>query len=120
MYVAVVLTPESHKLLLSHFEVPSGWEPIAHHMTCSMGSSENSIAKDFIGQKVELIVRTIAQDELVMAVGVETIVPSTNRIKHITVGVNRKNGGKPFLSNNLKNWEPVLELKLEGFVQVVT
>lgn len=118
MYVAVVLTKESQDRLLN-FNIPSDWEILSHHMTCSMGSLENSIAKNFIGQKVELIVRTIAQDDLVMAVGVETIVPSINRIKHITVAVNRKNGGKPFLSNNLKNWEPISELKLEGFVQVV-
>ena len=117
-YTAIVLTLDSQNQLKSHFNIPETWEIICHHMTCNMGLPNDSI-KHWLGQKVNLIVRTLAKDDLVMAVGVDTDVPSTNNIKHITLAVNRKNGGKPYLSNNLIKWEPVSELFLQGIVQTV-
>ena len=62
---------------------------------------------------------TFAEDDLVMAVGVVSPVPSKNDIKHITLAVNRKEGGKPFFSNKLKDWNSVAPLVLKGLVKVV-
>lgn len=118
-YTAVVLDGFSHNLLLKTFPPPLGWEPIAHHMTINMGPAEKGPAAEWLGQMVDLTVKTLAQDNLVMAVGVDCIVPSSNQIKHITVAVNRKDGGKPFFSNKLNNWKPVKTLDLRGTVQEV-
>ena len=51
-----------------------------------------------------------------MAVGVEGY--QTNNAKpHITIAVNRNAGGKPFMSNKLKDWKPLgFPLKVTGTV----
>lgn len=118
-YTAVVLTQVSQTKLRNAFQIPPGWEIICHHMTINMGEAKEGPAGKYLGQLAELKVKTIAKDDLVMAVGVETDIPSQNEIKHITIAVNRKDGGKPYLSNNLKNWEPAPEITLEGHVKVV-
>jgi hypothetical protein len=56
-----------------------------------------------------------------MAVGVQTEVPSVNSKKHITIAVNRKAGGKPFMANKLVVWKPVpKEIHLSGVVEEVS
>ena len=53
-----------------------------------------------------------------MAVGVTCAVKSTNEKKHVTVAVNRPAGGKPFDSNKLENWKPLVPaLDLRGTVR---
>ena len=43
--------------------------------------------------------------------------PSKNPIPHITLAVNRAQGGKPVMSNDIKNWEKFEgELTLSGKV----
>ena len=115
-YTAVVLFPADRTKLLANFSIPEGFQPIAHHMTINMGAAANGPAAAIVGQKFKLTVVSIAQDEKVMAVGVETECPSTNKIKHITLAVNRDAGGKPFHSNQLKDWQPVSHIELNGFV----
>ena len=56
---------------------------------------------------------------MIVAVGVSSPIPSKNEIKHITLAVNRKNGGKPFLSNKLKQWSPTNPLTLKGIIKEV-
>jgi hypothetical protein len=118
-YTAVVLYPADKAKLLQHFPAPQGWEPIAHHLTINMGGAVAGPAAELVGKEFELRVVTQAQDERVMAVGVETDAPSSNKIKHITVAVNRAAGGKPFHSNDLKNWEPIPSFVVKGFVAEV-
>jgi len=110
-YSAVVLDDKSKASLLKVFSpmIPEGWEVIAHHMTIKMGALENgSREKDDMenGTEITLKVNDYAMDELVMAVGVEGY-PTTNPKPHITIAVNRIEGGKPFLSNKLTDWKPL-------------
>jgi hypothetical protein len=124
MYTALVLTPASQKELLNHFSglIPPTWQKICHHMTINMGNAGSGPlqASQFnIGENAELTVITVAGDEKVIAVGVETNVPTANKVKHITLAVNRQDGGKPFHSNNLTNWQPTSPIKLQGVIEEV-
>ena len=120
-YTAVVLDEADQQKLISHFRgsIPAGWKVYCHHMTVNLNHFEDGPlpASGFnLNDKVKLEVVSLAYNDLVMAVGVVCDAPSTNSIKHITVAVNEKNGGKPFLSNKLKNWEPTTPLTLNGTI----
>jgi hypothetical protein len=117
MFTAIVLHEQSHELLLNLFAIPENWEKIAHHMTIKMGSAE--FVENMLGQEATMKVVAIASNERVMAVQVETPVPSTNEIKHITLGVNRSIGGKPFHSNQLVEWTPIQPVEVKGIVKEV-
>lgn len=113
MYTAVVLSEESKNLILKNFGslIPENWEKKAHHFTIHMGKLISSPAKDFsLGSLVNMTVMTFAKDKLVMAVGITSVIPSSNKIKHITLAVNREEGGKPFFSNKLEKWVPIKEV----------
>lgn len=117
-YTAVVLDKASQSSLLAKFadKIPDHWEKIAHHFTISMGKPEDGPASGMVGMTVLMKVVSFAQDNKVMAVGIETNCPSNNKIKHITLAVNRLAGGKPAQSNNLTNWESVEPFELSGVV----
>ena len=123
-YSAVVLDESSKIKLINLFKpmIPEGWEIIAHHMTIKMGAldkdtQEKQDMED--GKLIELKVIDYAIDNLVMAVGVEGY-PTTNTKPHITLAVNRADGGKPFFSNKLTEWRPLgFPLTLTGKVTEV-
>ena len=120
-YTAVVLDATDQQKLIDHFRdlIPSQWKVYCHHMTINMeGFDKGPLpASGFnLNDKVKMDIISFAHDDLVMAVGVICIVPSTNEIKHITVAVNEKNGGKPFLSNKLTNWSYITPISLSGTI----
>ena len=123
-YSAVVLDDESHGRLVNHFAsvIPQGWVNFAHHMTINMGEIDVQFEK-YLGMKVDLDVTHIGIDDAVMAVGVSVIGVdklTTNKIPHITLAVDRANGGKPFHSNKITNWRPIsFSVKLSGKVEEV-
>jgi hypothetical protein len=118
-YTAIVLDIKDRARLLSFFPPPAGWESLAHHMTINMGGAAKGPAKDLIGTKADLTINSIARNELVIAVGVESNIPSVNQRKHITIAVNRSAGGKPVMSNHLAEWEPIDPLAVTGTVAEV-
>ena len=115
MYTAVILDEKSRSQLLAQLIIPEGWEIIADHVTINMGAAKNVQ----LGSCVDLIVKSYALDDRVMAVAVDGDIPSDNEIKHITIAVNRRNGGKPVHSNKLTNWIAIPELIVSGAVQEV-
>jgi hypothetical protein len=120
-YSAVVLDEESRSKLLANLagNIPQGWEKIAHHMTINLGEIKPEFEK-YLGMTVLLRVRTVGYSDKVMAVGVETSVPTINKIPHITIAVNRKDGGKPYMSNQITNWKSIaFGLELKGTVEEV-
>lgn len=125
MYTALVLTEKSHEKLVRrlHSLLPEGWEVVAHHMTINMGNISNGPLarhRGVLGTYESLVVVGWAKDEKVLAVCVESTIPSSNKTKHITVAVNRDGGGKPFHSNNLTGWEPLEEpFSLRGEIKEV-
>lgn len=119
-YSAVVLDDKSRKRLLNIFKnlIPDGWEIIAHHMTINLGEIDPEYEK-YLGFPVKLKVDDFGIDNKVAAIGVSGF-PSKNNKPHITLAVNRKNGGKPAMSNNLIKWYPIKkQLFLTGKVMEV-
>jgi len=122
MYTALVLTNESREILRNHFRdnIPSDWDVKCHHMTVNMGLATHGPAAELLGKEFDLKVVALAKDQRCAAVSVQTDVPSNNVVKHITVAVNVKGGGKPKHSNELKEWIDLpTSLKLRGIVQEV-
>lgn len=119
-YSAVVLDEASQSELREYFKqiLPGQfktWEIICHHMTICMGELPKELKKD-IGQEVQLVVSSVAYDDKVAAVGVGGYT-TKNKHPHITLAVNRSNGGKPVMSNDLTQWTPVSLFHLKGTVQ---
>ena len=127
-YSGVVLDEGSKQQLLN-LDIPEGWEPVAHHMTITMGSLIHKKGKhDFseaypVGSEVELPVVAIGIDERVMAVKVQPPSEVSKKISfpHVTVAVNREGGGKPFHSNKIpeENFQPLTGITLRGTVEEV-
>ena len=119
-YTALVLDEQSHDNLVKQFIVPNEWTKICHHMTINLGDANAGPAAHLLGQEFEVTAVSFAQDNRVIAVCVESTVPSNNKIKHITVAVNVNGGGKAKHSNELTNWTALVQpIVLRGVVQVV-
>ena len=127
-YSGVVLDEESKQKLLE-LSIPEGWEPVAHHMTITMGPLQHPKGKhDFsefypAGAEVSLPVVAVGQDERAMAVKVKPPAEINKKISfpHVTVAVNRDAGGKPFHSNKIpeENFKPLSGIILNGVVEEV-
>lgn len=106
-YSAVVLDDKSRQRLIERFKtiIPEGFEIVAHHMTINMGEIDPELEK-YLGLPVRLSVNEFAIDDKVVAVGVSGF-ETHNAKAHITLAVNRENGGKPMMSNKLTNWQPL-------------
>jgi hypothetical protein len=126
-YSGVVLDEPSKQKLLT-LDIPEGWEPVAHHMTITMGPLTHPKGKhDFsttypVGTEIVLPVIAVGKDERAMAVKVGAPSPiKTKSWPHITVAVNRDGGGKPFHSNKIpeENFQPLSGIVLKGKVQEV-
>ena len=107
-YSAVVLLDNSKNKLIEQLkiQIPEGWTVYADHMTICMGKLPPDLQSD-TGLTKQLRVETFAMDDKVMAVGV-TGYPTKNEHPHITIAVNRANGGAPKMSNDLNNWSNTL------------
>ncbi|MFW5847547.1 MAG: hypothetical protein ACOCVF_01325 [bacterium] len=119
-YSAVVLDDRSRDRLIKTLEeqIPEGWEIITHHMTINMGEIKPEYEK-YLGFDVRLIATHIGISDKAMAVKVEGF-DTVNKIPHITVAINRKEGGKPVMSNQITNWEPLdRNIVLKGKVSEV-
>ena len=106
-YSAIVLDQKSRSRLLERFKsmIPEDWEVLADHMTINLGEINPEYQK-YLGLPIQLSVKDIAMDDIVMAVGV-TGFGSTNAKPHITIAVNRREGGKPSMSNKLTDWKSI-------------
>ena len=130
MFTAVVLDEDSRSRLEKSFSdfIPEGWKIYCHHMTINLGKIEKgpltkisaNPREELLGTRATLLVDKVAKDEMVMAVGVSTNIPSKNKEPHITVAVNTLEGGKPRMSNDLKAWKKLnASLVLFGTIQEV-
>lgn len=124
MYTALVLTQASQTRLLAVFRdiIPVDWTIYCHHMTINMGNVASGplVNSNFqLGENATVTAIGYACDQKVMAVSVESNIPSVNKQKHITIAVNHKEGGKPFYSNKLTNWESITPLILHGTIEEV-
>jgi len=137
MYTAVVLDEKSHLKLVKWADdnikvngvrLPilvrdNGWEMICHHMTINMGKALPQI-EAYLGTKQKLDITHYGISDKAIAVrvvGFYVDPGEINRKPHITVAVNRRDGGKPVDSNKITNWIPVDGLvTLSGEVKEVS
>lgn len=129
VYTGIILDETSHNILIEYFNQVAStkldpteyldWKQYGHHMTINLGAAKNGPAANLVGQEFEIRATTLAYDDKVFAVGVETSVGSMNAQKHVTLAVNAKNGGKPKHSNDLKEWKPIPPLVLRGTVKEI-
>ena len=129
MYSAIVLDEKSQLKLeklaedikVNGVRVPmlvrdSGWKMYNHHMTICMGTLPEHL-KQYLGTVQKLEVTHIGISDKAVAVRV-TGFDSKNKIPHVTVAVNIKDGGKPVMSNEIKDWMSVESpIKLSGEVK---
>lgn len=129
MYSAVVLDEKSQLKLeklaedikVNGVRVPilvrdNGWKMYNHHMTINMGELPNYL-KQYIGTKQKLEATHIGVSPMAVAVRVSGF-ESKNKIPHVTVAVNISGGGKPVMSNDIKDWRPLeTPIKLVGEVK---
>jgi hypothetical protein len=103
-YSAVVLDEKSRTRLIERFKsiIPEGWDVIADHMTINLGEIDPEYQK-YLGLPVRLSVDEIAMDDKVIAVGVSGFESKRDK-PHITLAINKQEGGKPMMSNVLDNW----------------
>lgn len=119
-YSGVVLDERSKERLMKNFKdlIPEDWEFIAHHMTINMGEIDSKYER-YLGIPLPLKVESFGIDDKVAAVSVSGF-PSNNEIPHVTLAVNRKEGGKPVMSNDIEDWYPIKRpIRLIGKVQEV-
>jgi tRNA nucleotidyltransferase/poly(A) polymerase len=118
-YSGVVLNEKSRELLKTYIPHPEGWEFITHHMTINMGPLKEEY-KPLLGQSFDLLVTHIGQTDKVIAVKVESEIKTQNKTPHITIAVNRVEGGKPVMSNDITEWVPIYPFEVEGKIEEIS
>jgi hypothetical protein len=113
---AVVLDDKSKNTLINSFKtmIPDGWEVLCHHCTINpFGLIDN------VGQSVKLKITHIGKNNTALAVKVSGYNGKTNNaFPHITIAIDRANGGKPKDSNSITNWQPITsDIYLSGTTQ---
>jgi hypothetical protein len=118
-YSAVVLDKESSKKLIKMGTLQDGWEAAAHHMIINTGALNDPSMK---GKTIALEVVQATENEYVIAAKVTILDPTLqvrNRIPHIVIAVNKKNGGKASMSASLEDWIEVTPLIITGVVKEI-
>jgi len=116
-FASLVLDDKSRSKLLSEVSqyIPDGWKIIAHHMTINFGKGLPEDLKNDLDKTKTVVANEIGISEMAIAVKVNGY-HSDNAIPHITIAIN-PNGGKPVMSNDITNWEPLdLPITLNGVV----
>ena len=112
-YTGAVLNPDSRKRLMAVLdeEIPMGWTLYGHHMTTNLGAPgegieegpQKTIVQGNVGKLAELTPVAIGISDKVIAIEVESDIPSINETKHITIAV--APGAKPYDSNKITSWQ---------------
>jgi hypothetical protein len=118
-FASVVLDGKSRKNLLESIMGMvdmSGWEIIAHHMTINFGKGLPEDLKSDLGKTINLTATHLGVSDKAIAVKVDGY-HSDNKVPHITIAVNRKEGGKPVMSNDIQDWKKLpTYINLSGVV----
>ncbi len=105
-YSAGFLDEYNKNIILNNFikDKPEDYQIVCDHMTICLGSV---IDKSILGLKEKATVTHIGKSEElgIMALKIETNIPSKNEIKHITLF--KKEKVDPVLSNLITDWIPI-------------
>jgi hypothetical protein len=127
LYIGVTLDEYSKNVLEEFFEKHNPWKnanikKICHHMTIAFKTNVNDELYKWsltnTNKNYKLKVLGYGWSNKAFAVFVDTIVPSANKVKHITCAVNLDKRGKPVDSNGINNWKTIDEpIFLSGNVE---
>ena len=129
-YSAIVLDDISREIILSELIYPNdifnNWEKNADHMTICIGELPKHI-KAWLNESVTLVAKEFGFSDKAAAVkvtGFFTISKQYDddnvgpKFQHVTLAVNI-DGGKPYDSNLITNWEIIKPINLKGVVTEV-
>ena len=119
-YTGIVLDKQSKERIEKELGdlIPDDWDIFAHHMTINLGEVKSEHIK-YLGFPINLYGTHIGITDMAMAISVEGF-ESDNQNPHITLAVNTKEGGKPKMSNEIKDWKPLRrKLRLRGYLEEV-
>jgi len=134
-YSGVIIDKESKELLLSTFIYSDPrfecWHKIAHHSTICLGSLPAHLRRYYLDEEVTLRIVAFGATEDAAAVKVEGlfVISKSNRpsnpkyedegptFPHITLAISPH--GKPSMSNNIKEWEPVEPFNITGVIKEI-
>jgi len=121
-YTACVLEQNSRATLVewmrSNHEVPEHFEILCHHVTVDLKPISKSMGQSLDGQRHEMKVVRFGRLDGIMAVEVETLVPSKNERKHITLC--HAPDAWPMMSNSITEWTEIEPFTLYGIVKEVS
>ena len=114
-YTAIVLDTESQDKLRSFVNLAplevAGWEILCHHVTVNMGAhAKGPMSEVPLGTEIKFTVVAYGCSDKVVAALVITDADefkTVNANPHITLMVNRSNGGKPMMSNAIVDWDAI-------------
>lgn len=122
-YSAVVLEEDSRAKLLQHIKpfleaAPFEYDDIiAHHMTINMGALRPEV-QHLLGQQQRLEVTHYGFHDKCFAVRIGSGGElSVNTHPHITIAINRANGGSAKMSNDIEEWVKFKEMNVTGIVK---
>jgi hypothetical protein len=124
VYTALFLDDASRTAVLeflsTQLEIPEDYlVNEKFHMTIDTKPIAMTAAAALNGQTGHATIKSIGVGEGIMAVEVDTDIPSKNERKHITVA--RRKDVKPFKSNEIADWRPVsTPIILSGLIEEVT
>lgn len=120
-YTAVVLSEESRSAVVQwvvdNHGIPEGWVVKGHHCTIDLKPAAKSMGAAFVGQTVELKAVRFGVASGILAIEVETVVPSKNERKHVTICHHPE--VKPKASNEIEVWNEIESFVLVGVVEEV-
>lgn len=120
-YSAVILDEPSRSRLLKEFNdvIPEDWKVTADHMTIAFRQGLDAVNRvDDKDQMVTIYATHLGISDKAIAVRVEGY-PTTNKIAHVTLAFNVKEGGKPIMSNDIEDWRKIKKFILRGIVAEV-
>ena len=117
-YSAVVQDKASQEKILKKIgdNIPEGWEVVNHHSTINLGELDPKHGYE-VGDVVKMTVSELGISD--KAIALKTDIKTMNKIPHITVAINKKNGAKPVDSNKITDWDSIEEFTVYGTVEEV-
>ena len=126
-YTAFVLDADSAAALRLH--TPEGWQPKSHHMTLIAPTKQKqrlpSHWLDFEDKTGQMKVVAVAKNDKVITglvdLGGIPVPMKGPAFPHVTIAVNSKAGGEPYMSNEfqLSDFEPIKPIPVTGAVEEI-
>lgn len=110
-YTGIMIDELKAKKMLEMYSqyIPDDWEIVDKlHVTIKLGELKDyDKMKNYLGWPIHVIGTHIGVSDMAIALKVDlpNEIKSKNKIPHITLAYNKKNGGKPKDSNDIVNWE---------------